>query len=999
MLTSRNLRRTVSFLLMAAILVLNLPVSHAAETILSSLSVNTSSPREFEMVEVAFNLSETYDNPFDPTEVDVRASFLTPSGQTEVVPGFYKQHTSPNWAVRYTPRETGTHQFVIQVTDLNGVMQSSVMSFVANAASEGRGFMTVKNNRILDSHGKQIVLTGTNYAWSVSTSRHIRDAMPLYKASDMNMMRVWQSCWWDNYALEYGEGISTWQQGIFMEYEGIGRYNLENAARMDQTFEAAEDNDIWIMLTLNSFGDFYYDWEYHAYNTENGGPCYWSNNDTDFWTNPVAIEYQKRLLRYNFARYGYSASLGMLEYWNEMDNRVNTSDANRVAWHAEMDAFWKSWDFYQRPTTTSFAWMDHDNQSHQMSWHNLDMLDVGNFHRYLDATASTDAWLQNTSYLKEIMNNKPIFCGEYGVVGTNTPPLGFVHDGTWYPFFLAGAAGAGMTWVVQDNGTPPAYFDIPAEYRAIYSRLAGFIRPEEAYLPDMNHFYQDQQAFGTRVGGYRTGNRVVLLINDPQSPYDATTPRVISGMQYQLEGMTDGDYTVSFYNTHTGAYIAVNGVQSSNGTLTLSIPDFSRDIAVKITDELIIPDTEAPVMPTNLKAAGISHEKLMLSWTASSDNVAVLGYDVYVNGSYKTTSASNSIEVTGLDPNTVYAFTVIAVDAAGNQSVPSEDLQVTTLTAPVVPVVLTPVALTGSANVDPVYPVSNLTDGTSAVWYTIWNSSSMDDGWVLFEFDGLYDFSSLRYQTSQSGWAGNVDIQVSEDGIQFTNVATAVDMGSWGTKTIELNGVGRFVRLYFHNGTKAKVGGQSLIELCGSPNLGDITAPSTPINLSVVSSTETEITVSWDESTDDTEVAGYRVYLDGDLISTTTQTLHILTGLQAESLYQVTVEAFDDAGNISEMSMALQVQTDAPEASSPKGLRATKVKKHEIRLAWDMTADEGMIAYLLFRNDRPIALCFDTGYKDAKLDANTTYSYRLIGINSMGEFTPSSETLVVTSNK
>ena len=100
-----------------------------------------------------------------------------------------------------------------------------------------------------------------------------------------------------------------------------------------------------------------------------------------------------------------------------------------------------------------------------------------------------------------------------------------------------------------------------------------------------------------------------------------------------------------------------------------------------------LPDTQAPTAPTNLASSAITLNSFTLSWTASTDNVAVTGYDVYQNGvkinpSNITTTTYN---VTGLLASTTYSYYVRARDAAGNFSVNSSTLNVTTNNADIIP--------------------------------------------------------------------------------------------------------------------------------------------------------------------------------------------------------------------------------------------------------------------------------------------------------------------------
>ncbi len=91
------------------------------------------------------------------------------------------------------------------------------------------------------------------------------------------------------------------------------------------------------------------------------------------------------------------------------------------------------------------------------------------------------------------------------------------------------------------------------------------------------------------------------------------------------------------------------------------------------------PDTEAPSTPTNLSASNTTDTTTDLSWTASTDNVAVNGYDVYQDGNLIGTASGNSYTVTGLTALTSYDFYVVARDGAGNTSGNSNTVTVVTL--------------------------------------------------------------------------------------------------------------------------------------------------------------------------------------------------------------------------------------------------------------------------------------------------------------------------------
>jgi len=93
-------------------------------------------------------------------------------------------------------------------------------------------------------------------------------------------------------------------------------------------------------------------------------------------------------------------------------------------------------------------------------------------------------------------------------------------------------------------------------------------------------------------------------------------------------------------------------------------------------------DNEPPSIPSNLVASNISDESFDISWDASSDNVAVYDYLVYLNDVYLNSTSSTSISISNLNANTSYNVKIKARDAASNYSELSEVLNVSTLEGP-----------------------------------------------------------------------------------------------------------------------------------------------------------------------------------------------------------------------------------------------------------------------------------------------------------------------------
>jgi parallel beta-helix repeat protein len=100
-----------------------------------------------------------------------------------------------------------------------------------------------------------------------------------------------------------------------------------------------------------------------------------------------------------------------------------------------------------------------------------------------------------------------------------------------------------------------------------------------------------------------------------------------------------------------------------------------------LTSDGAAPDAQAPSIPLNLKVAASSPTEIDLSWSASTDNEGVTGYKIYRNNTQIDKITSTTYTNSVLTPGTSYTYTIIATDAAGNDSVASTAGTATTLAA------------------------------------------------------------------------------------------------------------------------------------------------------------------------------------------------------------------------------------------------------------------------------------------------------------------------------
>ncbi|HAA22825.1 MAG TPA: hypothetical protein DCP28_30175, partial [Cytophagales bacterium] len=311
---------------------------------------------------------------------------------------------------------------------------------------------------------------------------------------------------------------------------------------------------------------------------------------------------------------------------------------------------------------------------------------------------------------------------------------------------------------------------------------------------------------------------------------------------------------------------AATDAQLRNVTLSTRSSDHDP-IKTTLTLQAPVADTEAPATVTGLASSNVSYDSFTLSWSATTDNVGVAGYEVFQDGSSIGTTTGTSLSVTGLAAETSFAYTVTASDAAGNTSAASGALSVTTTAAPdtEAPTVVTGLASTNLSETGFTLSWAATTDNVGVIGYEVFqdgNSLGTTTGTSL-SVTGLTASTTYAYSVTAADAAGNTSAASAA-----LNVTTSAAM--------------------------------------------DTEAPAVVVDLTSASITESGFTLAWPATIDNVGVIGYEVYQDGSSIGTTTSTSMIVSGLAASTTYSYTVTASDAAGNTSAASTALNVTTADP---------------------------------------------------------------------------------------
>ena len=336
-------------------------------------------------------------------------------------------------------------------------------------------------------------------------------------------------------------------------------------------------------------------------------------------------------------------------------------------------------------------------------------------------------------------------------------------------------------------------------------------------------------------------------------------------------------------------------------------------------------DTEAPTAPTEVTATDITTTTAKVTWTASTDNVGVTGYNVYVNDS--ETPVNGETLVTGteyalesLTAGTEYKVTVKAVDAAGNVSEGAVYTFTTKNAADTeAPSAPTNVVVTDVTTTTAKVTWSEATDNVGVVGYNVYLNEAKVNETLITTTE--YDLTALTEETNYSVKVTAVDAAENESGRSEAATFT-------------------------------------------TPKTQDTEAPSVPAGVTASDVTQTGAKITWTAATDNVGVAGYNVYLGESRVNTSpvTVTEYELSGLTANTEYTVTVSAVDAAGNESARSDAATFTTleaeeekDNEAPSVPAGVTASDVTQTGAKITWTASADNvGVAGYNVYVDETKV---------------------------------------------
>ena len=488
--------------------------------------------------------------------------------------------------------------------------------------------------------------------------------------------------------------------------------------------------------------------------------------------------------------------------------------------------------------------------------------------------------------------------------------------------------------------------------------------------------------------------------------------------------------------TVIGGPTAANGFNWWNINYDTGADGWSvEDYLVKVTA-----DTTAPSTPTGLTATAISSSQINLSWTASTDNVGVTGYQIYRGGAQLERVHRHIYSNTGLTASTAYSYYVSAYDAAGNFSGNSNTANATTQAGTPVPtatLAANPTSITSGQSSTLTWSSTNATCCTGTGFTASGTSGSTN---VSPTVTTTYSITctgaggtSPAASATVTVTAGTPDIIVSSitaspanptAGQAVTFSAVVRNQGTAATPAGTILGIlfsvdGTSVSWSDTNTASLAAGASVTLTANGGPsgatwsatagthtilaNADDVnritesnesnntlstslTVTASPPPTATLSANPTSVayngsaTLTWNSTnaTSCTASGGW----SGAKATSGTQTL---TSLTSTATYTITCTGAGGTSPAASATVTVGPPPDTTPPSTPANLSASVISSSQINLSWTASTDNvGVTGYKIFRDGVQVGTSATNSFSNTGLAASTVYSYTVSAYDAAG---------------
>jgi len=432
-------------------------------------------------------------NPFDPEQISVEAVFSFSGGNSEkkVYGFYYKEYqrnisdlswkedtTSFPWRIRFAPPETGIYKCEIAIRALNKTWVAK--SFYFKCTDSGnKGYIGIKEKETLNGRylsysktGETFFPLGINMDWPGYIDNnspkefieyyHSQNKIPLstvwgsLQSHQYQYYNLWMKKLKESGGNFFALAMVLWSH--YVEFDKLNNYTarMEESWEIDQIVNKAHELNLHLSLLFSTNQMYRKDerWKDNPYNSANQSLIPGIIDPLDFFKNPDARKYYKKLLRYIVSRWGYSPNILLWEVISEIDVILEDHDYSGNAttrkifksWYDEMYHYMKNDLGDSHLISGSYATQETKYADEKI----FVTADVSMLHRY--GRDKHYNYYNRYGDAEDLLNhkktkNKPVIHDEMGLGGPcpdYCTDLGF-HTNIWATSFM-GTFGCGLNW-------------------------------------------------------------------------------------------------------------------------------------------------------------------------------------------------------------------------------------------------------------------------------------------------------------------------------------------------------------------------------------------------------------------------------------------------------------------------------------------------------------------------------------------------------------------------
>jgi hypothetical protein len=543
----------------------------------------------YEKLELRIEMRATFENPYDPDDIDLWAEFTAPSGKVWKIWGFYNSSSwSALWMVRFAPTEIGAWQYVVRVRDREGKAESKPGRF-QTVSSRLHGFIGIAANKRYLQYTDGTPFYGVGMWYN--------DGYELFNRGAITEEAL------DSLQRQGANFISFFHSPLETMSTGLGRYDENRAGRLDQIFEWCENRSIAISWNI---------W-FHSYISEavwGGGNARYRNNPyrlltsaDQFFASEEAWKYEEKLHRYMVARWGYSRALFLWFVIDEINGTEGwAKGGNQTAekWCQRLHDWLKANDPYRRPTTGTQSggigqWWPAGYRIFDMAAREIYEAQGHPFPEsgetdFINANPAKFSYMNYAKQTQDLWNgfNKPALIGECGYDHTFYEPgmpgyLEMYHNAIWAG--LANGLSATPFWWSYSS-----YINDTTVTRT----MLYFAR----FVADINFVASEWKPAVLKVSD---GDGWAMQSREMTFGWVVNSNGGLANETFEVPGLADGNYEVQLYRTYRGEYLPVIPSVSIGGVLSVKVPELrpvggraqniGNDVAFKIVRK------DVPVRP------------------------------------------------------------------------------------------------------------------------------------------------------------------------------------------------------------------------------------------------------------------------------------------------------------------------------------------------------------------------------------------------------------------